>query len=423
MAINFGDILGGLGAAYGGRAQEYAQGIQQREQGLTERKRAELEARQRAMYQDGYQAFQMLSDGNIDGIISLANDRLEMLATFPDADPSDTLGVIRDAEAAKAGDPMALRNLSMTLSSAAQTAQRMGLVPQRQEQSSETNALGQRVYTTGPNAGQVVPGFEATTVEKTPESIRVLEARAAQLYEPGSDEFKNFIARGGPAAELGFEIVPVTEVSGIPGLDPAKTYQRNIRTGQIAQIGGGGTTVNVGNATEGERKAGTLANRLDFAMAQINDVIALNPEAQMPGKAATLLDAMGMDYLVRLANDADRQIVDAAQIDMLDAALTLATGAAYTKEQFEGYKKSYFPQLGDKPEVVAAKKQRLQNTIEAAYAAAGRAAPENMFSSEINANDPAIPTGVPAGSVFIGNAREDGKRVFRAPDGTNYKED
>jgi hypothetical protein len=46
-----------------------------------------------------------------------------------------------------------------------------------------------------------------------------------------------------------------------------------------------------------------------------------------------------------------------------------------------------------------------------------------MFSSEINANEPAIPTGVPAGSVFIGNAREDGKRVFRAPDGTNYKED
>lgn len=131
MAINFGDVLGGLGAAYGGRAQEYAQGIQQREQGLTERKRAELEARQRAMYQDGYQAFQMLTDGNIDGIIDLANDRLEMLSTFPDADPSDTLGVIRDAEAAKAGDPMAIRNLSMTLMSAAQTAQRMGLVPQQ----------------------------------------------------------------------------------------------------------------------------------------------------------------------------------------------------------------------------------------------------------------------------------------------------
>ena len=202
MAINFGDVLGGLGAAMGGTAQQYAQGIRQREQGLTERKRAELEARQKAMYQDGYQAFQMLSDGNLDGIIDLANDRLEILSTFQDADPRDTMEILQNAEAAKAGDPMAIRNLSMKLAGAAQTAQRMGLVPQRQEQSSETNALGQRVYTTGPNAGKVVPGFEATTVEKTPESIRVLEARAAQLYEPGSDDFKNFIARGGPVNDV-----------------------------------------------------------------------------------------------------------------------------------------------------------------------------------------------------------------------------
>lgn len=133
MAINFGDVLGGLGAAYGGRAQEYAEGIRQREQGLTEQKRAELEARQRAMYQDGYQAFQMLAEGDLDGIINLANDRLEVLSTFDNVDASDTLGVIRDAEAAKAGDPTAIRNLSMTLSSAAQTAERMGLVPNQAE--------------------------------------------------------------------------------------------------------------------------------------------------------------------------------------------------------------------------------------------------------------------------------------------------
>jgi hypothetical protein len=208
MAINFGDVLGGLGAAYGGRAQEYAQGIQQREQGLTERKRAELEARQKAMYQDGYQAFMLLGDPdkdgdeNLDGIISLANDRLEMLSTFDNVDPSDTLKVRSLATAARAGDPFALSELTKILYGAANTAISMGIVPQRQEQSSETNALGQRVYTTGPNVGTIVPGFEATTVEKTPESIRVLEERAAQLYDRGSDEFKNFIARGGPVNDV-----------------------------------------------------------------------------------------------------------------------------------------------------------------------------------------------------------------------------
>ena len=388
MAINFGDILGGLGAAYGGRAQEYAQGIQQREQGLTERKRAELEARQRAMYEDANTAFGFLSNPELtyeqraENIIRLSEDRLDALSNYPDADPSDAMQVLDLATQMRDGtDPTAVNRLSQILLPA-YSIYKQRYAPQQ---------AAPEEYTLGPN------------------DIRY--------------RGKQVIGRGvTPAVEPGFEIVPVAEVSGITGLDPTKTYQRNIGTGQISQIGGGGTTVNVGNATEGERKSGTLANRLDFAMAQINDVISLNPVAQMPGKAATLLDAMGMDYLVRLANDADRQIVEAAQIDMLDAALTLATGAAYTKEQFEGYKKSYFPQLGDKPEVIAAKKQRLQNTIEAAYSAAGRAAPENMFSAGAEETS-ILPDGVPAGSVFVGNAREDGKRVFRAPDGTTYKED
>ena len=198
MAINFGDVLGGLGAAYGGRAQEYAQGIQQREQGLTERKRAELEARQKAMYQDGYQAFQMLSDGNIDGIISLANDRLEMLSTFPDADPSDTLGVIRDAEAAKAGDPMAIRNLSMTLSSAAQTAQRMGLVPQ-QEQERGVVVGGNLV---GQNTGRLMYQAPSETPQE-PAAVQSLRIRASESgLMPGTPEYSDFMRSGGGGGQI-----------------------------------------------------------------------------------------------------------------------------------------------------------------------------------------------------------------------------
>lgn len=198
MAINFGDVLGGLGAAYGGRAQEYAQGIQQREQGLTERKRAELEARQKAMYQDGYQAFQMLSDGNIDGIISLANDRLEMLSTFPDADPSDTLGVLRDAEAAKAGDPMAIRSLSMTLSSAAQTAQRMGLVPQ-QEQERGVVVGGNLV---GQNTGRLMYEAPPETPQE-PAAVQSLRIRATESgLMPGTPEYFDFMRSGGGGGQI-----------------------------------------------------------------------------------------------------------------------------------------------------------------------------------------------------------------------------
>jgi hypothetical protein len=70
---------------------------------------------------------------------------------------------------------------------------------------------------------------------------------------------------------------------------------------------------------------------------------------------------------------AQRQIVESAQLDILDAALTLGTGAAYTREQLESYRKSYFPQIGDKPENVAAKRARLQNILRSAEIASGRA--------------------------------------------------
>jgi hypothetical protein len=127
MAINFGDILGGLGAAYGGRAQEYAQGIQQREQGLTEQKRAELEARQRAMYEDANTAFGFLSNPELnyeqraDNIIRLAEDRLDALSNYPDADPSDTLQVLDLANQMREGtDPTAVTRLAQILTPAYQ---------------------------------------------------------------------------------------------------------------------------------------------------------------------------------------------------------------------------------------------------------------------------------------------------------------
>jgi hypothetical protein len=199
MAINFGDVLGGLGAAYGGRAQQYAQGIQQREQGLTERKRAELEARQKAMYQDGYQAFMLLGDPdkdgdeNLDGIISLANDRLEMLSTFDDVDPSDTLKVRSLATAARAGDPFALPELTKILYGAANTAISMGIVPQ-QEQERGVVVGGNLV---GQTSGRVMYQGKPQAPEE-PAAMQTLRARASESgLRPGTPEYSDFMRSGG----------------------------------------------------------------------------------------------------------------------------------------------------------------------------------------------------------------------------------
>jgi hypothetical protein len=75
---------------------------------------------------------------------------------------------------------------------------------------------------------------------------------------------------------------------------------------------------------------------------------------------------------------AQRQIVEDSQLDVLDAALTLRTGAAYTREQLNAMRDTYFPVLGDKPQAVTAKKQRLETLLDGAYIAAGRATPTRV---------------------------------------------
>ena len=130
-----------------------------------------------------------------------------------------------------------------------------------------------------------------------------------------------------------------------------------------------------GTVTEDERKSAGYMSRIQQGLDLINGITAQNPNAAKPGATATALSklpAVG-NLASNIITPEARQRVEAAQLDMLDAALTLATGAAYTKEQLQGLSKSYFPQLGDDPQTVADKKVRLESIIDTARVRAGRA--------------------------------------------------
>lgn len=139
------------------------------------------------------------------------------------------------------------------------------------------------------------------------------------------------------------------------------------------RAGASNTTVNM--PSEGERKAATLASRLNFSVGQLNEAVGRDPSAAVPKTSIELARYLsGSDFLPNKLNTEQRQIVEAAQEDVLDAALTLGTGAAYSREQLAGYKKSYFPQLGDTAESVKSKQARLNNLLKSAEVASGRAA-------------------------------------------------
>lgn len=157
----------------------------------------------------------------------------------------------------------------------------------------------------------------------------------------------------------------------------------------------GGPADKAAVATEGERKAATLLQRLEFSQKQLDVARKANPSAVTPGLAQNGLEMIGMDAAANALNSTERQQIEGAQLDMLDAALTLGTGAAYTREQLKGYAKSYFPQIGDDDKTVSDKDARLKNVIDAAKIAAGRA--RNKSGAE--GDKPAVtPSGATVGN-------------------------
>jgi hypothetical protein len=133
-------------------------------------------------------------------------------------------------------------------------------------------------------------------------------------------------------------------------------------------------------ASESERTAGFLLQRIRDSQRQLSAVTGKNSDAASPSLVAEGARQISEPLANALTED-DRQRVEAAQLDILDAALTLGTGAAYTREQLLGYRKSYFPQLGDKSGAIKDKQDRLNNLIRAAEKKAGKAAADNKGSA------------------------------------------
>lgn len=140
--------------------------------------------------------------------------------------------------------------------------------------------------------------------------------------------------------------------------------------------------------TEGERKAAFLATRVAGGLEQLRAIGG--------GTAPSLFEATaGQTALGNYTNDEDWQRTLAVQRDLTDALLTLGTGAAYTAEQIDAYRKSYFPQPGDKPQTIADKQKRLQVALEASKLAAGAAsgmiddalANSNLFGENAEGQD------------------------------------
>jgi len=226
-----------------------------------------------------------------------------------------------------------------------------------------TLAEGAKQYRVDPITGEIREvAAGAPKREPVPADIQAYNLAKEQGFTGSFVEFQNALR-------------PAATPSDIQGFNLARQqgYTGNFIQYQNAIRPPSSTTINMPG--EGERKSAVLANRLNFSVGQMNQAINTDPSAAMPKTSAEVARFLTRtEFLPNALNSQQRQIVEAAQMDVLDAALTLGTGAAYTIPQLEGYRKSYFPQIGDSKETVKSKQDRLMNLLKSAELASGRAA-------------------------------------------------
>lgn len=186
-------------------------------------------------------------------------------------------------------------------------------------------------------------------------------------------------ARGWASNRLAQDRFAFDRAGGIDGVGGQKApagYRWNADRTALEPIPGG-PAMKADNVTEGERKAATLLARMEGSLSQLDAALKESPGAAKPEILPRMIAAMPgpSEAAANMATSPARQRVEAAQLDALDAALTLGTGAAYTREQLEGYRKSFFPQIGDSEATVRDKTARRAALVESARIAAGRAAP------------------------------------------------
>jgi hypothetical protein len=162
-----------------------------------------------------------------------------------------------------------------------------------------------------------------------------------------------------------------------------ETGQRSTGAPAVAPAAGGGVQFGVPvpgtggkpkDLTVQEQTSSYNISRLLRGAAAIKKAVETSPSANVPGATEAVVGSLPfISGAVNFTRGPQRQIVAAAQRDVLDALLYLATGAAYNKEQLEGQMESYIPAFSDAPEAIESKRERLAQLVMDAKTRAGRA--------------------------------------------------
>lgn len=207
-----------------------------------------------------------------------------------------------------------------------------------------------------PAPAMATPGF----IPGTPKPEKPREAPSGYTYNGGA-------------------LVPIPGGPADPNVKPPPSGYMYDAAGGLKPIPGGpaDSTSPTADATEAQSKIATLTTRIAGGLSDITGVLKDAPDAAGPGFVEGLrgnLAPGGITGMIsRSMAGAPRRAVVDTQRDVLDALLTLGTGAAYAQEQLDAAVAAHFPQYGDSPDEIKLKNQRFERAVASAKANAGPA--------------------------------------------------
>lgn len=112
--------------------------------------------------------------------------------------------------------------------------------------------------------------------------------------------------------------------------------------------------------TEGQAKAVAFASRMDNSDSIINDLSKKGINVSTPGSRA----GFGVGAVIGALQSAERQQLDQAKRDFVNAVLRRESGAVISDTEFANADQQYFPQVGDSPAVISQKAKNRKISLE-----------------------------------------------------------
>lgn len=169
--------------------------------------------------------------------------------------------------------------------------------------------------------------------------------------------------------------------------------------------------------TEGQSKALLFGTRMQEANAVLDELAANGVTTSIPGSRA----GFGVGAAINALQPADRQRLDQAKRDFLNAVLRRESGAVIADAEFNNGDKQYFPQPGDSEAVIAQKKRNREVAMRGILAEVpdGDSRVAQVRGGGAPSTKPGVPLkkGPSSKTLNIGGQE---MRAERAPDGKYY---